>query len=159
MRSPLSAYRAIPWEVPVDPHPVQTPRVAVPELNFHQTHHHGLSFFNIYISSLLVHIYDAGKVLYVSLAFVLPSHKCTKRLAKFAISVIFLTSAVWYLIPALDTVSVYYFAGALFLAKPQYNPCQQFGNCSCWFEGPSVGGRLAQVNEKLLNIADFATLE
>ena len=160
--SSSSANRVIPRElhVPADPHPIQTPRVAVPDLNFHQTQHHGLYCFNVYISRLLVHIYDAGKILCISVAYFLQSYQFTNRLAKFAVSVVFLTSAVWYLIPVLSTFSVYSFAGALFLARPEYNIlCQQFGNCSCWFEGPSFGNRLAQVSEKMANVEDLAALE
>lgn len=156
MSSFSSAYRAIPRElhVPADSHPVRTRRAADSELNLNQTQQHESFFPNIYISRLLTHIYDA-----ISLAFFLQSHKYTNRLARFAISVVFLISVVWYLIPALNTFSFYHFAGGLFFAKPQSNPFQQFGNHSCWFKEPSFGSRLAQVNEKLVNLADLALLE
>ena len=133
--------------------------MAVHGLNLHQTQYQGLYSFNNYLSKFLVHICDTGKVLCVSLAFFLQSHQHMNRLAKIAISVIFFTSAVWYFRPAFNRFFFCQLTGALFSAKSHRGHCQQFGYRPCWFEESSFGDRFAQVNDKLVNIADLAVLE
>lgn len=159
--SPSSTYSEIPHElhVPADLRLAQRGKMAVHGLNLHQTQYHGLYSFNNYLSELLVHIYDRGKVFCISLNFSLQPHQYTNRLAKFAISVIFLTSAIWYLIPAFNGFFLCQLTGAFFSAKPHCGQYQQFGYHPCWFEESSISGRFAQVNDKLVNIADFAALE
>lgn len=160
--SPSSAFGTISHElqVPTDQHPARRPRLAASGPNFHQSQYDGFHSFKDYFSKVLLHIYDAGVLFCISSAFFLRSNQYTNWLAKFLISVIFLMSTVWYFVPAFNTFSFCQLAGPFFSANPQSNPCSQPGYRPCWFEEEaSFGSRLAQVNDKLVNIADVAVLD
>lgn len=135
-----------------------SPRVALPRLEFPQPQNGRLNGFHDYVSWLGRNIYNAGTVLCLFLFSVLRSvNNHTNRLAKTLIGFIALVSIVLFI--SSTPFSFCQLAGRMSSSKPQPEPCQPFGDRSCWFEEPSLGSIFAQVNEKLVNIADIAQLE
>lgn len=109
-------------------------------------------------SGLLVYFYNACIDVRSGLISFLRSHKYMSWFVLLVVWTGFLICAERYFRTSINNLFHCLLAGLLF-SKTPCNPSQTLGHGSPWFEDPTLGSELAQVNSKLVKIADISVLE
>lgn len=139
-------------------HRTQRRNAILPEMLFRHTKSRESHTFHYPWSGLLVYFSDACIHIWSGFIFCLRPHNYMSWFAIFIIWTGFLICAERYFRTSVNNLSSCLLAGSLF-SKTLCKLSQTLGYGPPWFEEPSLGSELAQLNYKLINIADISVLE